>query len=90
MLLSRGSWLRAQFFYCPSCVGFWLGVLLMNHWPFSVGWEAAIGSAVSATAAGRLWGVIAGDTTFAAERSLLDLPGDRTNDEAQESQDDTH
>ena len=85
VLLARGSWVRAQFLYCPSCVGFWVGVSLMNYWPFSDGWSATLGSAVAATAMGRIWGVIAGDNTFAAERSLLELPGDTSNDAKTES-----
>jgi len=63
--------------YCPACVGFWVGFLLSFTWPFGVGWQGMLGSAVSAAAMGRLWGVLAGDETFASERKLLDLPGDR-------------
>ncbi len=83
--MSQGSWIRAEFLYCPSCVGFWVGVCLTPYWPFAVGWEGYIGSGVAALAMGRLWGVLAGDSTFQIERKLLDLPGD-TNDTTTQSE----
>ena len=74
--LAHESWLRTELLYCPACVGFWVGCILAFTWPFGTGFSGVFCSGLSGMAMGRLWGVLAGDSTFASERKLLDLPGD--------------
>lgn len=46
-----------QMLYCPSCAGFWLG-LLLGHWlwPWSHGWQQMAESGAAALALGAVWG----------------------------------
>jgi hypothetical protein len=77
ILFARGSWLRTEWVYCPSCTGFWLGMLLCVPYVRQTGrWDVVPYSAMAAVALGRIWGAWFGEDTFANERPLLQLPGD--------------
>lgn len=74
--LAKGSIFRTQLFYCPSCFGFWVGLLLgaLGYWPFASGWVAVAESGAAALVLGRLYALWFQTRAFELELPSLDLP----------------
>jgi hypothetical protein len=96
--LARGSLFRIGLFYCPACMGFWVGAALGlgGWWPIERGLDGwgpvfeALESGIAAMALGAFWGRINPGSAFEIERQELGLGVDneetRAHDETTESQ----
>lgn len=60
MLVVRTKiFMLAQLFYCPACMGFWMGLGLgaLGYWPLATHawWMVLLESALTGTAVGAVW-----------------------------------
>lgn len=69
-LAKLGGWFFAALLYCPSCVGFWLGLALCRLWPWGLEWYG-LQSAFAVCALGSVCGVIWDDVLVQRELEVL-------------------